>query len=260
MVGVTYRGSFRRSPRRAALAAALCLIPLLALLAPQRAQAVDCETAICIAMKRTTNSKGEASLVVPPDAVGQLPWGLDGCTWQVKVQFGDGSPSEEIEFKEESGLVASHTFPEPGVYLMTVDAIEGVRSDLSECPDVHIDVTVTYPEPPPPKEEPGPEEPGTEPPLASPGSAGSAGSPMSSVTPPSSAGSQNAPYWRDCGGGIRAHRVPCRKARRVIRAARSFLSRARLEQGASFRVEGFSCRLRRGSLSCRHGSRRVLGA
>ena len=73
-------------------------------------------------------------------------------------------------------------------------------------------------------------------------------------------------FWRDCGNDIRAHRLPCPKARRVIGAARSILTRARpserLAQGAVFKAEGFSCRLRddaAGSVSCWRGRQRALG-
>ena len=87
---------------------------------------------------------------------------LDGCTWDVEAQYGDGSEPGEYVFSETDGLEAEHTYPEPGVYTFDAYATEGLHDGTSEpCPDLHIQATVTYPEPPPPKEpeEPEPEEP-----------------------------------------------------------------------------------------------------
>ena len=232
------------------------------LIAPQRAEAIDCQTAICVSLpERTTDAKGKYTLFIPADYVGTQYPDLNGCTWQVNAQFGDGSEPEEYEFHEESNFGASHAFPEAGHYQVVIDATEGERSDHSECPDVHIEVPVTYPVPPPPKEEESaPESPGVQPP----GGGGGGGAAAAATQQPAGAAPQpqpRPPYWHACGGGVRAHLVACGKAKRVIRAARALLARARLEQGATFRVAGFSCRLRgNGDVACRRGKQRVLGA
>jgi hypothetical protein len=247
----------RRWRRLAIPVLVLGLIAAPAIVSPaERAAAAECPADYCLELK--TNANGIYVLTIPAEGIALMPGGsaLADCIWQVEAQFSDGSEPETYVFDATKEFKSSHKFPEPGVYYVDIYATEGVHGDgPSECPDRHIQAKVTYPEPPPPKEEPEPEEPGAQLP---PGSPASPASPLSSSTAPSSAGSHEAPYWRACGTGVRAHRVTCRKARQVIREARDFLARARLKQGASFKAAGFNCRLRRGSLSCRRGPQSVL--
>ncbi len=244
---------------------AILLLTLLGALAlPSPAQADPaCEADKCLTV--VTKPDGSYTLAIPGNAIGFFYEELDGCTWNVEAQYGDGSEPGEYVFSETDGLEAEHTYPAPGVYTFDAYATEGLHDGTSEaCPDLHIQATVTYPEPPPPKE---PEEPEPEEPVKVPaGGSGVAASPQ--VQPPDI--QLPAPaidrFWRDCGKDVRAHRLPCPKARRVIGAARSILARARpserLAQGAVFKAEGFSCRLRddaAGSVSCWRGRQRALG-
>jgi hypothetical protein len=247
------RGRLAIPPTLAAIAASLALI------GAAGASAAECPADYCT--ERTTMPNGIFELKIPPKYIAFIP--IEGsselvdCTWQVRVDFGDGSEPEKLEFDASKEFSASHQFPEPGVYYVEIYAEEGIHAgNKTECPDEHIQAKVTYPEPPPKEtEEPGTEGPGTQPP-------GGGGGAVAAATPPPAAAPTPAPGppWRACGGGIRAHLVACRRAKRVIRAARAFLSRAKLEQGASFQAAGFSCRLRgNGNLSCRRGRQRVLG-
>ncbi len=252
----------RWSPSRAALAALPCLVLLLATVSPARAgAAVDCESAICITLEeKLTNSHGQYNLFIPADYVGYEIPELNGCSWQVEAQFGDGSAPEHYEFHEEALFLASHLFPGPGHYQVVIDATEGKRSDESKCPDVHIEVPVTFSAPPPPEEteEPTQEGPAVQVPGGGGATAANPGAASATVPTPGP-----NPYWRACGGGIRSHLVVCRRAQGVIAAARDFLSHVGPAQGGAFTAAGFSCRRRGGSpaaISCRRGRQRVLGA
>lgn len=226
-------------------------------LLPATASAAECDADYCT--ERTTNSNGVYILVIPAGGIALVPGGsaFADCKWNVKADFGDGSEPEELEFDAAKEFRSSHKFPEPGIYYVDIHASNGVHAgDLTKCPDLHIRAKVTYPEPPPEEtEEPGPEGPGAQAP--------GGGDAVVAIQPPVAAAGptpQPSPYWRACGGGVRAHLVACRRAKQVLRTARALLSGARLEQGATFRAAGFSCRARaNGDLACRRGQRRVLG-
>lgn len=249
-------------PLRAFLLA-LLMAGLIAQADPPRADAA-CEADYCT--ERTTNKDGFYLLMIPAGGIGLIEPPLADCRWEkVEAQFSDGSPPEFFSFDATKEFKSSHTFPEPGVYFVDIYATEGIHSDgPSECPELHIQAKVTYPEPPPPKEpkEPQPEGPKAPPPASAGGGSASAGTPAA----PRPASPALDRFWRECGGGVLAHRVRCPKARRVIGAARSLLARARssdrLTAGAVFEAAGFSCRLRKGdatSVSCRRARQRVLG-
>ncbi|HEY7255837.1 MAG TPA: hypothetical protein VH476_04060 [Solirubrobacterales bacterium] len=226
---------------------------------PDRASAA-CTPAAAFCLDANTNASGFYGLFIPANYIQSQEGGapLDNCTWQVEADYGDGSPPGKYVFEEDKLFTAGHTFPEPGVYDVVINATEGQHIDESPCPDLLIEATITYPEPPPQEEaeEAAPGGPGAEAPG---GGGGAPAAPPPAGTPPPAPPHQ--PYWSGCGGGVRAHLIACRKAKRVIRSARAFLSRARLEQGASFRAAGFTCRLRgNGDVACRRGRQRVLGA
>jgi hypothetical protein len=206
-----------------------------------------------------TEPDGRATLKIPGKLVRFAYPQLKECTWEVEAEYGDGSPNGSYVFSEAIGLEAEHTYPEPGVYTFDAYATHGEHDGTSEpCPDVHVEATVVYPDSTPPEEpeEPAPEGPGVQAPGGG-SSAAAATQPPAAAEPPAT---QPNPYWRACGGGIRVHLVACHRAKQVIRAARDLLSRARLEQGASFKAAGFSCRLLgNGDLACRRGKQRVLG-
>jgi hypothetical protein len=244
--------------------AILLLLLLGALALPSPAQADPaCEADYCTIA--VTKPDGRYQLTIPPHVVGFFFEELAGCTWTaVEAQYGDGSEAGEYEFGDAEGLEAEHTYPEPGVYIFHAYATEGLHDGTSEaCPDFHVQATVTYPEPPPLE----PEEPEPEEPVRGPAGGSAVAAPPQIQLPdlqlPVPATER---FWRDCGKDIRAHRVPCPRARRVIAAARSILTRARpserLAQGAVFKAGGFSCRLRddaAGSVSCWRGRQRALG-
>jgi hypothetical protein len=241
---------------------ARAILPLLllgALALPSPAQAGPaCDADQCLTV--ITGPDGSYELKIGANSIGFFYEELDGCTWAVEAQYGDGSEPGEYVFSETEGLEAAHTYPAPGVYTFDAYATEGLHDGSSEpCPDIHIQATVTYPEPPPPKE---PEEPAKGPA----GGSGAAAPPQAQLPDIQLPAAATDRFWRDCGNEIRAHRLPCPKARRVIGAARSVLTRARpserLAQGAVFKAEGFSCRLRddaAGSVSCWRGRQRALG-
>ena len=138
------------------------LLTLLGALAlPSSAQADPaCEADKCLTV--VTKPDGSYTLAIPGNAIGFFYEELDGCTWNVEAQYGDGSEPGEYVFSETDGLEAEHTYPAPGVYTFDAYATQGLHDGTSEaCPDLHVQATVTYPEPPPPKEpeEPEPEEP-----------------------------------------------------------------------------------------------------
>lgn len=239
------------------------LLGVLALGGPARADAA-CEADYCTTA--ITEPDGRYQLNIAADLLGFFYPDLDGCTWSVEAQYGDGSEPGAYVFNEAEGLEAEHTYPEPGVYTFHAYATEGLHDGTSEaCPDLQIDATVVYPDPTQPEEpeEPQPEEP------VKPQPGGSA--PGGQLPAPAPAGQAPASpaivrFWRECGNGIRAHSLPCPRARRVIGTARSILTRVRsaerLADGAVFPAAGFSCRLRgddAGSVSCRRGRRRALG-
>jgi hypothetical protein len=239
----------------------LTVLGTLALPSPAQADPV-CEADECLTV--ITQPDGSYTLAIPGNLIGFVHEELDGCTWAVEAQYGDGSEPGEYVFSETDGLEAEHTYPAPGVYTFDAYATEGLHDGTSEaCADLHVQATVIYPEPLP-KE---PEEPEVEEPLKVPAEgSGVAASPpnqLPDIQPPAPATGR---FWRECGTDIRAHRLPCPKARRVIGAARSILFRARpskrLAQGAVFKAEGFSCRQRddaAGSVSCWRGRQRALG-
>jgi hypothetical protein len=236
----------------------LALTAAMMIAAPaERAGAAECPADYCT--ERTTDANGNYFLTIPAGGISLIPGGaaLADCKWQVEVQFSDGSEPEELVFDATKEFKSSHQFPEPGLYLVDIYATKGVHSGgSSECPDLHIQAKVTYPEPPPPKEteEPPQGGPGAQAPGG--GAAAAAGTAAAPSPPP-------APYWQACGGGMRAHLLTCRKARAVLAAARDLLSRAGLAHGGTFKAAGFSCSRRGGSsgaISCRRGRQRVLGA
>jgi hypothetical protein len=247
------RGRLAIPPVLAALAASLAFLPAWA-------SAAECPADKCFEF--TTSPNGVYVLTIPARGIALIPGGsgLADCKWSVKAEFGDGSEPEELEFDASKAFTSSHTFPAPGVYIVDIYATEGIHAGSSTaCPDLHIQAKVTYPEPVPEEsEEPAPEGPGAQAPGGGGGAAAATQAPAGAAAPAPPPGS---PYWKACGGVARAHLVACRKAKRVIRAARSLLSRARLEQGASFKAAGFGCRLRgNGDLACQRGKQRVLGA
>lgn len=236
------------------------LLGVLALAGPARADAA-CEADYCTAA--ITDANGRYKLTIGPHSVGFFFPALAGCTWDIEAQYGDGSPPGDYVFSDADGLEAEHIYPDPGVYTFHAYATNGVHDGTAEeCPDLHIEATVVHPDPPPPKE-PDPEEPVKQP------AGGSGGGNLPIVVVPVAPMAPSPAidrFWRDCNGGVLAHRVPCPRARRVVRAARSLLTRARsserLAEGAVFKAAGFSCRLRKdtdGSVSCWHGRQRVLG-
>ena len=236
---------------------ACLIVSALAFSAAESAAAAECPADYCT--ERATNENGFYLLMIPAGGIALIAPSLADCKWEVEAQFSDGSPTEFYSFDASKSFQSSHTFPEPGVYFVDIYATEGVHGgDSTPCPDLHIQAKVTYPEPAAKETgEPGPEQPLAHPPA---GGGAVAGSQPPAGAPP--AGSSPVPYWRACGGGVRAHLVSCPKARKVIRAARDLLSRARLARGAVFQAGGFSCRLRHGtagSVSCRRGRQRVLG-
>jgi hypothetical protein len=248
-----------RSPRWRAVAILLLLAALaagLALISPPPASAAECEADYCTTV--FTEPDGRATLTIPGGLVRFAYPALKECTWEVEAQYGDGSPSGSYVFSEAIGLEAEHTYPQPGVYVFNAYAAQGMHDGTSEpCPDVRIEATVVYPDSTPPPEEteePGPEGPGVQAP---------GGEVAAAPTQPPAGAASPTPlptYWRACGGGVRAHLAGCRRAKEVIRAAKGLLSQARLEQGATLRAAGFSCRLRGdGDLACRRGKQRVLG-
>jgi hypothetical protein len=223
--------------------------------AAPKASAAGCEADYCTIV--VTEPDGRATLKIPGKLVRIAYPELKECTWEVEAQYGDGSPPGSYVFSEAIGLEAEHTYPEPGTYTFNGYATKGMHDGTSEpCPDVHIEATVIYTDPNPP-EEPEPE--GVKPPPS--GGGGSPAVTLPPVTFPPLESPKPIPYWKACGGGVRAHQVACRKAKQVVRSARSVLSRTRPEQGATFTAAGFSCRLHKGgSISCRRGAQRVLGA
>jgi hypothetical protein len=245
----------------AVLAASVLL--LTALLPTERAEGA-CTAEICMKLDYVTNQEGLYVLVITPLMLEfVLPEELRDCVWDVESQFSDGSPPEHYVFDAAKSFSAAHRFPERGTYLVTVHATNGIQADNGEpCPTIQIDATVLYPDPPPPPPPPPPVEPRA-PPAGDP----PAPPPQSPATRLAGDG-DDAPqgpassYWRNC-GAIQAHAVSCKRARRVVRAARTTLSRARSErlaEGATFRATGFSCRLRQSGpkpLACRLGKRRV---
>lgn len=251
-----HRASGLRKAAPAVLPALICAIFLTA---PAPASAA-CEADYCTSV--TTRQSGIYLLSIPAKGLRFLYPSLADCTWNVEAVYGDGTEPGEYTFSEATGLTASHTYPEPGTYVFHAYATKGLKDGTAiPCPDLHIEATVIFPEPPPP---PPPEEPEgepTQPPVG-------AGGPAPGVIGPEPTAllSPTAPYWRDCGGELLTHRVRCRKARQVVRAARAILTRVRpsrrLAQGAVFRVAGFNCRLLRtpfAEFSCRRGGRRILG-
>jgi hypothetical protein len=232
----------------------------MALSAAPRASAAGCEADHCTisGMIVVTEPDGRATLKIPGKLVRIAYPALKECTWEVEAQYGDGSPPGSYVFSEAAGLEAEHTYPEPGTYTFNAYATNGMHDGTSEpCPDVHIEATVIY-------SDSTPEEPeGHEPEGVKPPPSGGAGSPAVTLPPliiPPLRSPKPVPFWKACGGGVRAHLVGCDKAKRVIHSARELLSRSRPEQGATFRAAGFSCRVRNGgTLSCRHGAQRVLG-
>jgi hypothetical protein len=247
-----------RSRRRTLLLGAALALTVAALAAWSPARAEACTVDYCTSVK--TNASGTYVLNIPANTLGLFYSQLDGCVWEVEAQFSDGSPSEQYAFDEAEGLIASHTFPEPGVYTVLVLARNGIRAGTEEpCPDLDIEATVTYPEPtsePPPEEPPpDPDPPGGDPPpAAAPPPAG-----QPSVAADGLASEESSPYWRHCAAGARAHLVGCRLARRLLRRASATLGRR--SSNAQTKVAGFRCRLRAQAprLICVRGQRRVVG-
>jgi hypothetical protein len=224
----------------------------------------------------STNSIGVATLVVPISAVIVVfepafeP--VKDCTWQVAVDFGDGTEGTYV-WNAEEGLSASHTFPEAGMsYVVMVYATEGTHNaDGEPCPDLALSAYVTYPAPPPPPgeepEEPGPgggtgESGGGDP--TAPSDGGGRPGQAGSNSDRSVGSSRSRAYWSRCGVGVVAHRVRCRRALKVVNGALARLTRTRSRSGHKprrFGVAGFNCRLRphaKRQLACRRGTRRIL--
>lgn len=232
---------------------------------PERAEAA-CAAEVCTEMDFVTDRDGLYVLVITPFMLEfMLPEELRDCVWDVEATFSDGSPPEQHVFDAAKPFSAAHQFPEPGTYLVTVLATNGIQADNGEpCPSIQIDATVLYPEPPPPP--PPPPDPAPDP-EGPPETIGPTTSPPDALLQPAagapSASPQAASYWRRC-GALLVHSIGCRRAARVVGAARSLLSRARRGRFAgppSFEVLGFDCRVRRHAgrpLSCRRPGRRVL--
>jgi hypothetical protein len=257
---------FSARRRRALLAAALLTIVAALLASPGVSRADEkCADGNEYTFCKTTEKNGTYTLIVPKgDLLALLEPAFapyKDCTWSVLADFGDETTGDYV-WDAEIGLTASHKFPAPGSYIVTVDATEGTHNQSGEpCPDLHLTAYVTYPEPveEPPEEEP--EEPGEEgPPLEeNPGGGGPTQSAGAQDAPGQlAAGTRSSPYWSRCGRGILAHRVRCRRARAVMREARPSLA-----QGlpAPVHVLGFSCHLRpnaKRTIACRRGERRIL--
>lgn len=256
--------------RRAILATLASLAGLAAvMLAPARSEAA-CAPAqggeydfLC-----TTDSHGTATLVVPKGELiaafepAFIP--LEDCIWpEVQVDFGDGT-NKTYEWDASVGLTASHTFPEPGQYVVLVDTGEGTHSTPPNqpCPQLTLSALATYPEPKP--EEPPKEEPGGEEPPPSGGGNGLGGVPEVVTMPapgelPLGAAPQRA-FWRACAGEVLAHRVTCKRAHEVVQVALARLRGGRL-RGRHTESVGFSCTVRRRGpkrLACRRQARRIL--
>jgi hypothetical protein len=227
----------------AALVAALFVFGL-----PSQAGAAECHADICRDVETTPD--GLYVLIVPILRT--------DCVWNVEVDFGDGTGAEYL-FEGEKGLIGSHLFPEPGVYIVKIDSGAGTSATDQECIELTIEATVTYPEPveppdEPPKEEPPPAGGGTTPApatVAADSQVPDAGSP-----PGTKPTSERVAFWRHCRASVLTHLVACGKGRRVARAASE-----KLKQPGSARVSGFSCRLPRGGvqpIACARGEQRVL--
>ena len=67
----------------------------------------------------------------------------------MEAQYGDGSEPGEYVFNEAEGLEAEHTYPGAGgLHSSTPTQPKGCTTATSEaCPDLHIEATVTYPDP-----------------------------------------------------------------------------------------------------------------
>ena len=127
------------------MAAALISTAAALWLAPGAA-AAGCQADYCTTV--VTEPDGRAVLEVPGKLVRIAYPTLKECTWSVEAQYGDGSMPGEYVFSESIGLEAEHTYPKPGVYTFNAFATKGLHDGTSEpCPDVHIEATVTYPEP-----------------------------------------------------------------------------------------------------------------
>jgi hypothetical protein len=255
-------GSWRR---RISIAALSVLLPVFVALLTPAPSAAACPEDVDLC--GTTNKQGTYFLQIPPFSfLSKIPGyeelaALEDCVWEVEVDFGDGSPNETYTFDAAIGLSGSHTFPEPGTYIVRVQAREGVHAGSGQpCPDFERTAAITYPEPPPapePPPEPPPDPPGADPPQSSPATSGNGGIVLDS-RPASS-----LPHWRRCTGEVLTRGVGCRKARRVIRRATKAVERLSAAFGGWLpaRAAGFRCRLRHtptAELACRRGARRVI--
>lgn len=224
---------------------------LFALGLPSQAGAAECQADICRDVETTPD--GVYVLVVPILNT--------DCVWNVDVDFGDGTSAKYV-FEGEKGLIGSHMFPAPGVYIVRIDSGEGHSPTDQECLELTIEATVTYPEPVEPPSEP----PKGEPPAGAPPGGGTAPgqepvaadgqAPDASGAPGTKAASEPVAYWRHCRASVLTHLVACGKGRRVARAALE-----RLKRPGSARVSGFSCRLPQGAvqpIACARGEQRVL--
>ncbi len=217
-----------------------------------------------------TDSAGEYLLEVPPLSVNPIYAGFAVCSWDVHVDFGDGT-GEDYVFDGAVGLVGSHVFPTRGVtYAVQVGLSNGRSSQPNAfCPPVQLNSSVRYRteaeevDPPPPEDE---GEPANEPPPWEETEQGGTipeavvVSVENTPTPwegvPQATVPDASAYWRNCRRSVMTHLVSCRKGRRVAR-----LATARLARPGSARVAGFACNRRRataGTIACRRGARRIL--
>jgi hypothetical protein len=251
--------------RRISIAALSALLACFAALSSPAPSAAACPEGVDLC--GTTNKQGTYFLQIPPFSfLSKIPgyeWlaPLEDCVWEVEVEFGDGSPNETYTFDAAIGLSGSHTFPEPGTYIVQVYAREGVHADSGEpCPDFDQTAAITFPEPPPPPPEPpAPEPPGGDP--ESPAEPSGTGDEPGSGLPPPASGPRSS--WRRCAGEVLTRGVGCRKAKRVIRRATKAVERLPAAFGGWLpaRAAGFRCRLRHtptAELACRRGARRIL--
>jgi hypothetical protein len=239
---------------KAIIAAVLVAFLAAAVSAPPAGAAKPCPVEYC------TDSSGRYVLEVPPLTYNPFLADYADCVWNVEVDFGDGTQGDYV-FDAAVGLTGEHVFPMPGTsYTVQVWLREGAHSESEEpCPDYGQSATVRYrteaeEADPPPVEGPPQPKPGEPPTPGPPPTA-----PNVQETPDSGASApepEPTAHWKRCRGGVYAHLVGCRKARRVAGAAGTKLTRPGTAQ-----ARGFACRLPRGplqSIVCKRGEQSVL--
>jgi hypothetical protein len=258
----------QRPSRWAALLASALVSTACAIALPAPASAV----AACPPGKYCTDATGKYTLTVPPLPTTGILAAYRDCVWQVHVNFGDGSGADYV-FEGEVGLSGSHTFPNYGEFHVTAALSNGYHRNAPTqmCPDYTQYATVLYRSPAEIAEAEAKEKQEQEEKEKSPGekpneAPGAGGQPIGSGggrstgqeegTSGGSGPSHPILVWRSCSHNVYAHRVACRKARKVISGAQDKLSDRK-----SARVAGFQCHLTDDlrPISCRRGKGRVLG-